>query len=341
MIWVIVDRLTKSALFLAARETWPMEKFADLYVNEVVRRHGVPLSIVSDRDSRFTSRFWKSLQEELGTKLHLSTAYHPQTDGQSERTIQTLEDMLRACVLDFGGNWEKHLPLIEFSYNNSYHSTIKMAPYEALYGRKCRSPSCWLQVGEKVFAGPNLIQETAEKVEVIRERMKAAQCRQKSYANLKSRPITFKVGDQVLLKVSPWRGIIRFGKRGKLNPRYIGPLNVLERIGNQAYMLELPPEMHGVHNVFHVCYLRKWLGDKVDILPLDNIRVDENKRLIEEPEEILDKKVKKLRRRVIDLVLVKWRHSTGPNLTWETEEEMRKRYPRLFSTHEIPRTESF
>ncbi|KAI3736778.1 hypothetical protein L2E82_26765 [Cichorium intybus] len=340
MIWVIVDRLTKSALFLAARETWPVDKFAELYRDEVIRRHGVPLSIVSDRDSRFTSHFWKSMQEVLGTKLCLSTAYHPQTDGQSERTIQTLEDMLRACVLDFGGSWDRHLPLIEFSYNNSYHSTIKMAPYEALYGRKCRSPSCWLQAGEKVLVGRCLIQETAEKVEVIRERMKAAQSRQKSYANLKNRPMTFQVGDQVLLKVSPWRGIIRFGKRGKLNPRYIGPLNVLEKIGKKAYRLELPPELYGIHNVFHVCYLRKWLGDKVDFLPLEEIRMDENKRLIEESEEILDRKVKKLRKKMIELVLVKWKHSSGANLTWETEDEMRKRYPHLFGEAEIPRTES-
>ncbi|KAD2805210.1 hypothetical protein E3N88_38587 [Mikania micrantha] len=135
-IWVIVDRLTKSAHFLSMRETYSMDKLAKLYINEIVVRHGVPLSIISDRDSRFTSRFWQSLQKSLGTQLNLSTAYHPQTDGQSERTIQTLEDMLRTCVLDFGGNWDSHLPLIEFSYNNSYHSSIGCAPFEALYGRK-------------------------------------------------------------------------------------------------------------------------------------------------------------------------------------------------------------
>jgi hypothetical protein len=153
MIWVIVDRLTKSAHFLPIRETASMEKLATLYVDEVVTRHGVPLSIVSDRDSRFASSFWKSLQRELGTKVHLSTAYHPQTDGQSERTIQTLEDMLRACVMEYGGAWDTHLPLIEFAYNNSYHASIGMPPYEMLYGRRCRTPSCWLEPGEKQFAG--------------------------------------------------------------------------------------------------------------------------------------------------------------------------------------------
>ncbi|KAJ9555226.1 hypothetical protein OSB04_009840 [Centaurea solstitialis] len=158
-IWVVVDRLTKSAYFLEMRETLPMDQLAKLYIKEVVRRHGVPLSIVSDRDSRFTSQFWHGLQEGLGRKLKLSTAYHPQTDGQSERTIQTLEDMLRSCVIDFGGSWDTHLPLVEFAYNNSFHSSIGMAPFEALYGRKCRTPTCWLEAGEKQFAGPEIIQQ--------------------------------------------------------------------------------------------------------------------------------------------------------------------------------------
>ncbi|GJU30155.1 putative reverse transcriptase domain-containing protein [Tanacetum coccineum] len=141
-IWVIVDRLTKSAHFIPIRATDSMETLTRLYIKEIVSRHGVPISIISDRDSHFTSRFWQSLQNALGTQLDMSTTYHPETDGQSERTIQTLEDMLRACVIDFGKGWDKHLPLVEFSYNNSYHASIKAAPFEALYGRKCRSPVC-------------------------------------------------------------------------------------------------------------------------------------------------------------------------------------------------------
>jgi hypothetical protein len=137
VIWVIVDRLTKSALFLPMRKTDSIDKLAQFYVNEVIRLHGVPVSIVSDRDPRFTSRLWPSIQRALGTRLNLSIAFHPQTDGQTERTIQTLEDLLGACILEFGGNWEDHLPLIEFTYNNSYQTTVGMAPYEALYGRKC------------------------------------------------------------------------------------------------------------------------------------------------------------------------------------------------------------
>ncbi|GJT62208.1 putative reverse transcriptase domain-containing protein [Tanacetum coccineum] len=176
-IWVIVDRLTKSAHFLPIRENDPLDKLARLYLNRIVARHGIPASIICDRDGRFTSNFWKSFQKALGTDISMSTAYHPETDGQSERTIQTLEDMLRACVIDFGKGWVKHLPLAEFSYNNSYHASIKAAPYEALYGRKCRSPVCWAKVGEAQLTSPELIQETTEKIIMIKQRMQAAQDR--------------------------------------------------------------------------------------------------------------------------------------------------------------------
>ncbi|GJV47468.1 reverse transcriptase domain-containing protein [Tanacetum coccineum] len=148
IIWVIVDHLTKSAHFIPTRETDSMETLTRLYIKEIVSRHGVLISIILDHDSHFTSRFWQSLQSDLGTQLDMSTAYHPKTDGQSERTIQTLEDMLRACVIDFGKGWERHLPLVEFSYNNSCHASIKEVPFEALYGRKCRSPVCWAEVGD-------------------------------------------------------------------------------------------------------------------------------------------------------------------------------------------------
>ncbi|GJZ30059.1 putative reverse transcriptase domain-containing protein [Tanacetum coccineum] len=179
-IWVIVDRLTKSAHFLPIRENDPLDKLARLYLNRIVARHGIPASIICDRDGRFTSNFWKSFQKALGTDISMSTTYHPETDGQSEMTIQTLEDMLRACVIDFGKGWVKHLLLAEFSYNNNYHASIKAAPYEAMYGRKCRSPVCWAEVGEAQLTGPELIQETTEKIVLIKQRMQAAQDRQKS-----------------------------------------------------------------------------------------------------------------------------------------------------------------
>ena len=182
-IWVIVDLLKKSAHFLPIRESYKIGKLSRIYLKEIVARHGVPVSIISDRDSRFTSKFWYALHKAMGTRLDMSTAYHPQTDGQSERTIQTLEDLLRSCVLDFGGNWDTHLPLAEFSYNNSYHTSIKAAPFEALYGRKCRSPLCWAEIGEKELTGPEIIQETTDKVFQIKRRLEAAVSRQKSYAD--------------------------------------------------------------------------------------------------------------------------------------------------------------
>src|ERR1044071_7665033 len=248
-IWVIVDRLTKVAHFIVMKNTWTMEQMANAYVKEIVKLHGVPKSIVSDRDTRFQEHFWKKLQEAFGTQLKFSTAFHPATDGQTERTIQTLEDMLRACAMDFQGSWEKNLPLVEFSYNNSHHPSIGLAPHEALYGRRCRTPLCWDENDEQRLVGPEMIEETANTVQLIQARMKAAQDRQKSYADRKRRKLEFAVGEKVLLKVSPTREITRFGKGGKLNPTYIGPFEILERVGEVAYRLALPPNLSQVHNV--------------------------------------------------------------------------------------------
>ncbi|KAI3726575.1 hypothetical protein L1987_66373 [Smallanthus sonchifolius] len=329
-IWVIVDRLTKSAHFLPICEDYKMEKLAKLYMNEVITRHGVPVSIISDRDSRFTSRFWKSLQKSLGTRVDLSTAYHPQTDGQSERTIQTLEDMLRACVIDFGGNWDTHLPLIEFSYNNSYHTSIKCAPFEALYGRKCRSPVCWTEIGDNQITGPELIQETSDKVFKIQERLKAARDRQKSYADNRRKPLEFQIGDRVLLKVSPWKGVVRFGKKGKLAPRYVGPFEILERIGPVAYKLRLPQGLSGIHDIFHVSNLNKCLADDPLPIPLDEIQIDDKLRFVEKPVEIMDRDVKRLRQSRIPVVKVRWNSKRGHEFTWEREDQMKLKYPHLF-----------
>nr|GEZ31168.1 reverse transcriptase domain-containing protein [Tanacetum cinerariifolium] len=191
-----------------------MDKLARIYLKEVVTRHGIPVSIISDRDPRFASNFWRSLQNALGTRLDMSTAYHPETDGQSERTIQTLEDMLRACAIDFGKGWVNHIPLVEFSYNNSYHASIKAAPFEALYGRK-------------------------------------------------------------------W--VVRFGKRGKLNPRYVGPFKVLGVIGKVAYKLNLPEELSRVHNTFNASNLKKCHADEPLAVPLDGLHFDDKLYFVEEP----------------------------------------------------------
>ncbi|GJS56161.1 putative reverse transcriptase domain-containing protein, partial [Tanacetum coccineum] len=334
IIWVIVDHLTKSAHFLPMRETGPMEKLMKLYMKEVVTRHGVPVSIISDRDGRFTSLFWQALHKALGTRLDMSTAYHPETDGQSERTIQTLEDMLRACVLDFGKSWDRHLPLVEFSYNNSYHTSIKAAPFEALYGRKCRSPVCWAEVGDAQLTGPAIIHETTEKIVQIKSRIQAARDRQKSYANIRRKPMVFQVGDKVMLKVSPWKGVVRFGKRGKLNPRYVGPFKVIERVGTVAYKLELPQQLSRVHNTFHVSNLKKCLSDESLVIPLEELRVDDKLHFVEEPVEVMDREIKQLKRSRIPIIKVRWNSKRGPEFTWECEDQFKQKYPHLFTKTE-------
>nr|GFA84649.1 putative reverse transcriptase domain, ribonuclease H-like domain, aspartic peptidase domain protein [Tanacetum cinerariifolium] len=289
IIWVIVDRLTKSAHFLPMREDDSMDKLTKLYLKEVVTRHGIPVLIIFDRDPRFASNFWRAFQKALGTRLDMSTAYHSETDGQSEKTIQTLEDMLRACVIDFGNGWERYLPLVEFSYNNSYHASIKAAPFEALYGRKCRSPICWAEVEDAQLTGPEIIQETTEKIAQIKQRLQAACDFQKSYADIRRKPLEFQVGDKVMLKVSPWKGVVRFGKRGKLNPRYIGPFKVLAKMGTVAYRLELPQQLSRVHSTFQVSNLKKCLSNEPLAIPLDELHIDDKLRLVEEPVEIMDR----------------------------------------------------
>ncbi|GKB80425.1 putative reverse transcriptase domain-containing protein [Tanacetum coccineum] len=274
------------------KETDSMEKLTRQYLKEVVSRHGVPVSIISNQDSKFTSHLWKSLNEALCTQLDMSMAYHPQTDGQSERTIQTLEDMLRACVMDFRKGWDRHLPLIEFSYNNSYHTSIKAAPFEALYGRKCCSPICW-----------------------AKHCLQASRDRQRSYADKRRKPLEFQVGDKVSLKVSPWKGVIRFRKRGKLNPHYIRPFKILAKIGTVSYRIELPEQLSHVHSTFHVSNLRKCLSDEPLAIPLDEVHIDEKLNFIEEPVEIIDREVKRLKQSRIPIVKVRWNSRRGTEYT--------------------------
>jgi hypothetical protein len=308
-VWVIVDRLTKSALFLLIRMKDLMEKLARLYVNEVVRLHGVPLLIVSDRDPRFTSRLWPSVQKALGTKLNLSTTFHPQTDGEYERTIQILEDLLRAYILEFEGSWEDQLSLVEFTYNNNYQATIGMAPYEALYGRKCRTSLCWEELGEKQLIGPKLVQINTENIKIVKDRMKAAQDRQKSYADNRMRPLEFGIGKKVFLKVTPWKRMLRFGMKGKLAPRYIGPFKVSRRIEPMAYKLALPPSLTKIHNVFHVSLLRKAEVDPSQILPQVPLEIDEDLTVEVKPMKVLDYSEKELRSKRISTIKVLWRNS--------------------------------
>nr|GEU68077.1 putative reverse transcriptase domain-containing protein [Tanacetum cinerariifolium] len=281
LIWVIVDRLTKSAHFLPKKKTDSIEKLVELYLKEIVCKHGVPMLVIFDRDSLFTSRFWVSLQKALGTQLDLSTAYHPKMDGQSERSIQTLEDMLRECVINFGGSWDKHLPLVEFSYNNSYHPSIKVAPFVALYGPKCRSPVYWSEVWESQLTGSEL------------------------------------------------RGVIHFGKGGKLSPRFIGLFKVIKRIGPVAYKLELPDKLRGIHDTFHVSNLKRCFVNDDVVITLDEVQLDDKLHFVEEPVEIMDREVKRLKQSQILIVKVRWNSRRGPEFTWECEDLFRSKKSRM------------
>ncbi|GJV76410.1 putative reverse transcriptase domain-containing protein [Tanacetum coccineum] len=255
-IWVIVDRLTKSAHFLPMRGDYKMERLARLYLNEIVARHGVPISIISDRDIHFTSRFWQSMQEALGTRLDMSTAYHPQTDSQ--------------------------------------------------------------------------MQETTEKISQIKDILKAARDHQKSYADKRRKPLEFSVGDHVLLKVSPWKGVVCFGKKEKLAPRFVRPFEIIKKVGPVAYRLDLPEELNGVRDTFHVSSLKKCLADPKLKVPLDEIRVDAKLNFVEEPMEILEREFKKLKRSRIAIVKVRWNSKRSPEFTWEREDQMKLKYPHLF-----------
>ena len=238
--------------------------------------------------------------------------------------------MLRACVLEDKGSWDRYLPLVEFAYNNSYHSSIGMAPYEALYGRKCRSPLCWYEVGERNLLGPDLVQETTEKIRVIQEKIRIAQSRQKSYADKRRRPLEFEEGDHVFLRVSPMTGIGRSIRAKKLNPRFIGPFQILKRVGQVAYHIALPPHLSNLHPVFHVSQLRKYVLDLSHIIEVESVQLRADLTFQAKPAKIIDRSAKSLRNKTISLVKVLWDGQSPEEATWELEEDLRKLHPDLF-----------
>ncbi|GKB27321.1 putative reverse transcriptase domain-containing protein [Tanacetum coccineum] len=252
-ITIVIVPLTKTDLKPLSDMT-PESGTSYNTTKKLVSRHGMRISIISDRYSHFTSKFWQLLQNTLGTQLDMSTSYHPETDGQSERTIQTLEDMLRACIIGVGKGWDKHLPLIEFSYNNGYHASIKEAPFEALYGQKFRSPVCWAEVREVQLTRPEIIHETTEKIMQIRQRF-----------------------------------------------------------------------------TFHVSNIKKFLSNESLIIPTKELQLDDKLNFVEEPVEIMDREIKKLKRSRIAIVKVRWNSKRGSGFTWEREYEIHAKYPHLFS----------
>eukprot|EP00253_Pinus_taeda_P028742 PITA_28742 len=328
-ILVVVDKLTKSAHFIPVRDTYDVADVARVFINEIIRFHGVPKKIISDRDSRFTSKFWTCMQTALGTQLNLSTAYHPETDGQTERLNQVLEDMLRMYVMDQQSHWEKYLPLVEFAYNNSYHSSIGMPPFEALYGRPCRTPLSWDRLEYRVIIGPELIHEMEAQVSQIRQQLKEAQDRQKSYADAHRTDRRYEVGDQVFIRIKPNKSTIRFGKGTKLSPRFIGPFKVVERVGPVAYRLALPPHLHRIHNVFHVSVLRHYISDPSHNIQWRELQVSDEGVITVEPLRILERRVRQLRNRLVDQVKVQWDKYSPGSATWENTEDICQRYPNL------------
>lgn len=239
------------------------------------------------------------------------------------------------CVLDFQGYWETYLPLAEFVYNNSYHSSIDMAPYEALYGRKYRSPICWAEIGDRPLLGPELVQETTKNVKLIQSRLKTAQSRQKSYADVRTRDREYEVRDHVFIKVTLMKGQTQFGVKGKLASRYVGPYEILEKINPVTYRVALSPAMEHTHNVFHISMLWDYLRDLLHVIELAHVLLKNDYTYEQMPIQIVNRRIERLRNKEILLVKVDWQNHGGTYATWETKKDMMKRYPDLFPLDSI------
>ncbi|WVZ93223.1 hypothetical protein U9M48_039221 [Paspalum notatum var. saurae] len=304
-IWVIIDRFTKSAHFIPVKTSYTAATYAELYIARIVSLHGVPVTITSDRGSVFVSRFWEQLQKSLGTKLIHSSAYHPQTSGQVERVNQILEDMLRACLPKELGDG---------SFRGSVWEEVRTPPNRS-------------NLGERVTFGPDLVTQAEEQVRCIQENLKRAQSRQKSYSDRRRRPLVFKEGDHVYLRVSPMKGVHRFGVKGKLAPRYVGPFKISEKCGPVAYRLELPPHLAAVHDIFHVSQLKKCLRVPEEEIDTSQVQIEPDLTYEAGPVKVPDQKQRSTRRSTVTMYKVQWSEHTEEEATWETEEYLRTKYP--------------
>src|SRR3954466_7845322 len=266
----------------------------------------------------------------MGTRLNFSTAYHPQSQDQVERVNQVLEVMLRACVISFGKKWEESLPFAELSYNNSYQASLKMALFEVLYGRKCRTPLNWSETGERTLIGPEIIQHAEDQLRVIREHLKAAQSRQNSNYDRKHKEMIYQPGEQAYLHVTPMRGTHRFGIKGKLAPHFIGPFHILSRSGPVAYRLELPLNLSQVHDVFHVSQLRCCFKDPIREVEHDMIGMQQDLTYQEHPSIILDQSERRTRNKTVKFLKVQRSNHSEDEAIWEREDRLRDEYPDLF-----------
>eukprot|EP00253_Pinus_taeda_P031931 PITA_31931 len=303
-IMVVVDKLSKAAHFIPVHSTYKAVQIAHLFMQNVFRLHGLPKVIISDRDVKFTSTFWRTLFDELGTQLNFSTAYHLQTDGQTERVNQMLEDMLRAYVMTKPTQWEEYLHLVEFAYNNGYHTSTQLSLFEVLYGRKCRTPSSWGGPEDKLSLGSKMLKEMEDMVK--------------------------KIGDHVFVRIQARRSTLQWSGCAKLAPRYFGPFQILARVGPVAYQLALPSHIR-IHNVFHVSVLKKYVYDPKHVIKWQDVQVEPEGEVLVEPQSILDRREVRLRKRVITQIKVLWQHYGPEEATWEDEEIMRKVYLDLFN----------